>query len=171
MSIAHTRPMAVKVLVGLLVFLSISGFLGAAGMLADPSGRGMGLSPELLEGLPVNDFVLPGLFLLGVYGIGSLLIAQGLMSTKWDPWFGFPGQRTGRHWSWVISVAIGVVLLVWTALEYVLFASRLFDLRDPSAWTGTVVWAIYVVLAGAILFVAAPHPVRMDALHRAGSLA
>lgn len=50
------------VLLVLLVLLGLGGIGGGAAMLADPSGVGIGLSPEMLEGLPISNFVLPGCF-------------------------------------------------------------------------------------------------------------
>jgi hypothetical protein len=51
---------------------------GGAAMLADPSGVSMGLLPDLLDSLPLTNFILPGLFLVIVMGILPIGIAWGL---------------------------------------------------------------------------------------------
>lgn len=99
----------VHVLLVLLVLLGLGGLAGGAAMLADPSGAGMGLPPELLEGLPIANFVLPGLFLIGVMGLAPLSIAYGF----WK----------GRPWAWAAAVTQGVALVLWIGLQMVLWGA------------------------------------------------
>jgi hypothetical protein len=106
-------------LVALLGLLAVGGFDGGLSFVMDRTGASLGAKLSWLEHTPVRDFLLPGLFLLGVYGIGGLILMAGLI---WRPAPG-PLHRLdgalGYHWAWVGSVAFGVALVLWIAYELV----------------------------------------------------
>lgn len=164
------KPTLAKLLIALCVVLGIGGVMGAYGFLSDPSGTGMGLSTDLLAGLPVSDFLLVGLFLGVVYGAGSFVVAAGLWALSGDRWLGFLSLRTSRHWSWTMTVLLGAILLAWTVLEYILFIGtpKLAGLASgPNGWVGYAIWGIFVGLALAILAVASVPSVRRYAVRAA----
>lgn len=97
------------VLLALLILLGLGGLGGGAVLVADPSGAEMGFSATMLEGLPISDFVLPGLFLIGVMGVAPLVIAFGL-------WKRLP-------WAWVTALIQGIVLALWIGLQIVLWGA------------------------------------------------
>lgn len=97
------------VLLVLLVLLGLGGIGGGAAMLADPSGVGMGLSLEMLEGLPISNFVLPGLFLIVVMGLAPLVIAYGFWKRL--------------LWAWNAAVIQGGVLVLWISLQIMLWGA------------------------------------------------
>ena len=76
-------------------------------MLIDPSGQAMGLPPELLDGLPISNFILPGLFLIVVMGISPMVITYSL-------WKCLP-------WAWMASLALGIILVLWICLQIYLW--------------------------------------------------
>lgn len=97
------RPRAVWVLLGLHVFLGVRALVGGSALILVPSGELVGLSVAVLGGTPFQDFLLPGLFLFVVLGVGSLLVAAGVY--------------TSQPWAWVASAGIGVVLVCWVVVE------------------------------------------------------
>ena len=105
----NSRPLTVWILMGLLVFLSLGGFFGGVAFLADPSGASMGLSTDLLIGTPVSDFLLPGLFLLIVMGIGPLIIVYGLWKRN--------------SWVWKTAVFFSLLLIGWIGLQILLWGA------------------------------------------------
>ena len=79
MSAQTKSSQATKILlIILLIFLSLSGLFGIL-FLIDPSGEMVGMPIDLLDKLPIDTFFLPGLYLFIVYGIGSAIIAYGLI--------------------------------------------------------------------------------------------
>ena len=80
----QSRPFTLWALIGCLLFLSISGLAGGIGMLIDPSGASLSLPDDLLANLPIDTFLLPGLYLVVVYGLLAPAIAYGLW--KRAPW-------------------------------------------------------------------------------------
>lgn len=104
------------------------GYLGGAMFFVDPTGKSYGLD-FALKNLPVSDFLLVGVWLFVVYGVGFSLVTYAL--------------RTGRPWGWISAVSLSVVWVVWIAVEtYLLGVSPFIDL-----------WLVPPVLGLVLLFI------------------
>jgi len=57
----------------LQIFLGITAVLGGIGLVSDPSGTKMNVPLELLKNSPFTNFLIPGLVLLLVIGVGHVL--------------------------------------------------------------------------------------------------
>jgi len=120
----HRPPMLWPLLV-MMGILSIGGFIGGISFVAEPTGEGLGARLSWLDQAPVSDFLLPGLFLLVVYGLVPLLLMGGLV------WRFSPGflrrvdGRVGYRWSWAGTIAVGSVLIVWIVYEFTLLPQRI----------------------------------------------
>jgi hypothetical protein len=118
------RPLPVRVAIGLLVFLGLTAFGGGVEMLLFPTGNEF-VPGEWLDHIPiVETWVLPGLVLGIIFGVGSLLAAAGLL---WRPrWTRLHRveSATDRHWSWIATVLLGIGLLAWIGLEVILLPER-----------------------------------------------
>lgn len=135
------RPMAVWLLVFLLVFLALGGLYGGIAMLADPSGQALQMQ-DVLQFLPVPNYILPGLFLTIVMGLAPLLLAYGLVTRPTWRWAHTLSAWSNQHWAWTGSVLVAAGLLLWLTIQAFLIGFR---------------WPIqYVTLANGalILFVA-----------------
>ena len=93
-------------LVILLVFLCLSGLFGIF-FLIDPSGKLVEVPISLLDNLPIDTFILPGLFLLIAYGIGSFIIIYGLLRQ--------------RFWAPVAGLLLGLILIGWVIGQIILW--------------------------------------------------
>ena len=114
------RPVGLTLLILTEVILAILGSGSAIALLLSPSGELMGLPLDLLDGTPVDDFTLVGLFFLAFYGVLPSLASYGLLTMKRWSWTDAINKWTGQHWAWTASTLTGVVLLVWIAVEIVL---------------------------------------------------
>ena len=101
------KPVSVWVLTLDLLVLGLGGLYGGILFLLDPSGARMGVPLSLLEGLPLQDFLLPGLFLLVVMGMAPLILAAAV-------W-----KRVPRAWE--ATLILGLVLLLWLGAEFLLW--------------------------------------------------
>jgi len=149
------RPLALWGLIGALAFLSLGGWYGGVAMLLDPSGVALGMD-EVLPRLPVADFVLPGLFLIVVMGIGPLVVAYGLRARPRWPVLAGVERASGRSWAWSAALALGLVLAAWLALQGALIGFR---------------WPIQYVTAGnaaAIVALALSPAVQRDLVRPVG---
>lgn len=80
--------------------------------LNDPSGRSMELPPEWIANTAFGNYVIPGLYLLLVNGIGMLLLAGLSVQRHWTaPWF------TGT---------LGVGLIIWILVQLAVMPETMF---------------------------------------------
>jgi hypothetical protein len=86
-----------------LMFLGLSGVIGAIPLLVNPSGEPWSMPQSLLQYSPFRSYFVPGIILLVANGLLSLWVL-GLTV----------GKHPGFGW-WVI--AQGVVLLGWLIVE------------------------------------------------------
>jgi len=95
---------AVSLSLGVLqIFISLGGLGGGGGLVADPSGGYLGMSTDALANSPFRDYLVPGLFLLVVNGIGHMV--AGVFSLRRTP--SFSGLATG----------LGLVLMLWITCQ------------------------------------------------------
>jgi len=121
----HRRPPALWLLLFVMGFLSIGGFVGGVSFVVDRTGGGLGANLSWLEGTPVTTFLLPGLLLLGLYGIGSLILMAGL-TWRWSPGpLRRLDRRLGLHWSSAGTVVVGAFLIAWILYEFAVIPERM----------------------------------------------
>lgn len=86
-----------------LVFLALSGIVGAIPLILHPTGEPWTMPQTSLQRSPFHSYLVPGII---------LLLANGLLSL-WVLWLTMR-RRPGYDW-WVI--AQGIVLLSWPIVE------------------------------------------------------
>lgn len=116
----YIRMIIVGILSLSLLLLGVGGIYGGVVFLADPSGGLMGMSLSYLDGLPIHDYLLPGLWLLVVMGIGPLVILYGLWARPAWHWTSVIERRSHAHWSWAAGVVLSIILLVQLGAELLL---------------------------------------------------
>ncbi len=92
-----------KISIILLIFNSVSALFGGAALIADPTGEWLGMGLQLLEGSPFADFLIPGIVLFIIPGIGSALAAYSVVSRK------------KKYYLDIIT--IGIVFTVWIVVQ------------------------------------------------------
>jgi hypothetical protein len=127
-------PASVIILAVLLGLLTIGAVQGGIAMLADPLTP-LGMSVEYLEGTPVDDYVLPGLFLLGIAAASLITIAGLVFGWRWK-WAAGIESRVGYRWPWIAALATGAVLLVFEIIE--LFLVPFHPVMHPLLIAGSV---------------------------------
>lgn len=95
-------------LVILHAFVGVGALFGGFGAIMDPSGEAMGISTDVLKRAPFADFLIPGLILFIVIGIGNLVIAfTAYKKVKLQAYF---------------SGAISFVLMIWIVIQCYMLA-------------------------------------------------
>ncbi len=87
----------------LQAFIGVGGLAAGIGLVLDPTGRNLGMSPHWLAASPFQDYLIPGVVLLAVNGVGQLL--GSLLSFK----------RAPRHPE--VAMALGAFLMAWIATQ------------------------------------------------------
>ncbi len=119
------RPSPLWPVLGLLGLLALGGFIGGLSFVRDASGGGLGANVSWLHETPVSDFFLPGLFLLCVYGIGSLILMVGLVWRMPGGPLPHPDARPGRRWAWIGTIGQGATLVLWILYEFVVLPDQM----------------------------------------------
>ena len=81
------------------------------------------MDTTVLEGTPVGDFTLVGLFFVVAYGVLPILAIYGLWNLPRWHWTDAVNKWTGRNWAWTVTAATGVILIVWIVVEVILIGS------------------------------------------------
>lgn len=117
-SVSSRRPWSVWVVFSLLVFLSLNAVLPGWAMIADPSGAALSFPPGMLRNPIFPNYLIPGLFLFGVVGIGSMVVAiLFLLKANWA-WAQSLNPIRRMHWSWTLTLAMGTVVMLWIVIQY-----------------------------------------------------
>ena len=93
----------------LQAFIGLGALGGGFMLMRDPSGSALGLPTSLLEGSPFPDFLIPGMFLLAVNGVGSLIGA------------GFSFTR--RRYAQELAIVLGAILVAWIVIQVIIISS------------------------------------------------
>ena len=116
-----------RIAVGALTLLGIGAIGGGMTLVASPDGSVAGLETSLLAGSPFPDYLVPGVVLGGLFGIGSLVVA---------------GMGVRRSWlAPFLAFAIGCAQMIWIGVE--LAVIRDFSFLQPTCF------AIGLVIAAA----------------------
>lgn len=98
-----SRPFSVFMLFFLLAFQAMSGIYGGLSLALNPSGAFLQMPLSLLQDSPFGNYLIPGIILFIVLGVGPLIVAYRL----WKKY-----KRAHLE-----SLAIGIALLIWIGVE------------------------------------------------------
>ena len=93
----------------LQAFIGLGALGGGFMLVIDPSGSALGLPMSFLEGSPFPDFLIPGMFLFAINGVGSMIGA------------GFSFAR--RRYAQEIAIVLGAILVAWIVIQVVTISS------------------------------------------------
>ena len=114
-----------------LVVLGLGSLAGGLALVAAPDGSIMGFRTSLLEGSPFPDYLVPGLILGGLFGIGSLLtVVLGLREHPLAPFLAF---------------AIGCGQMIWIVVQLGIIGTRNLSFLHPAMFLVGLVIAIAAV--------------------------
>lgn len=122
-TLKKSRPVAISVMIILEAILAFFGFASGSQFLRDPSGGTHDMDTSILEGTPVGDFLLVGLFFVTFFGILPVLTVYGLVRLPRWRWTDTLNGWTGQNWAWTAAAATGVTLIIWIIVEVVLIGS------------------------------------------------
>jgi len=103
----------------LIVFELLYGVMGIVSgliLMSDPSGAGLGFTPEIRDDIPFQSLLPVGLFLFFLFGLTPLVLALGAV-TRREYAFGKVSEMLSRHWSWTGGVMLMVALVLWLLVE------------------------------------------------------
>ena len=126
------RGRAAWIAIGALVLLGIGALAGGIALVAKPDGSIMHMPLAYLENSPFSDYLIPGLILGGLFGIGSLVVAaMGLLSMRAAPF---------------LALVIGCGQMIWIAVQLTIIRELSF-LHPTMFGVGLVIAAASVLWA------------------------
>ena len=81
------------------------------------------MDTSILVTTPISNFIPVGLFFVTCYGILPSLVIYGLWKRPRWRWTDAFNKWTRENWAWTVTVVIGVILIVWIAVEVALIGS------------------------------------------------
>jgi hypothetical protein len=113
----QSQTFSFRLLLGCLAFLGISAAFGGIVLVANPSGGLIGMPISLLRFSPFEDFLIPGLILGIVFGIGSFAAILALwFRPSWSLASALT-HTTGEHWAWSVPLVIGLGQVIWIVTQ------------------------------------------------------
>ena len=102
---AIERPRWVWLAIALEAFTAIGAVPVGLQLITDPTGASVGFPPGWIEATPFGSYLVPGLYLLLMNGVGMLVLAA---------------LTVLRHWTapWLTGV-LGMGLVVWIGVQLV----------------------------------------------------
>lgn len=124
-----------------LALLALGALPAGWSLITQPDGRGIGLPLEWLDRSPFQNFVIPGLFLFLLFGMGSLVVIYGLLARPRWAWTESLTRRFNMHWSLMAAALIGFGQMIWIVVE-LLMTQRFFLLQPICFGIGLAILAL-----------------------------
>ena len=111
------RPAAVVALIVVQLFQAVGALAGGAVLVTSPKGGIIKMPLSSLKGSPFSDFLIPGIILFVVLGVGPLVVAWALLRRPRSAALEAVNPFRHEYWGWTLSGVIGVGLVIWIAVE------------------------------------------------------
>jgi len=135
---AKRRPLYVWVLIILVFTLAISALISGVMLFAAPKGNAMGMSIDLLNGSPFNDFLGPGIILFLFVGVFPFIVGLGLVNTSLK-WLKSLNPFRNHYWAWTGAITVGIILLIWIIVETIMVGYISFLQPVMGVWGALII--------------------------------
>lgn len=115
----------------LLIFNGVGAFYGGGSLMLHPDGSGLQMPLDILKATPFSDFLIPGIVLFVVNGLGSFFALLTIL-LKWHQ----------QHW---FVIGEGIILCGWILIQIIMI-QQLLMLHYVMFTTG-----VLLILAGLLL--------------------
>lgn len=112
---SHRPPATVVALMALFGLLTVGALQGGIAMVVDPLTP-LDMPTSFLDRAPIDTYLWPGMFLLGVAAASALTIA-GLTLNWPSRWARAIENAVGYRWPWIAAITTGSVLLTFEIIE------------------------------------------------------
>jgi hypothetical protein len=124
-SVPGRRPRIALLAIALEIFVGLGALFGGGALLLAPDGHLLGMPTTLLAGSPFSSYLVPGMILFTVIGLGPLVAAALTLR---------------RHeFAPIAAIAVGLALIGWISVEMVVLAGL-----------ASLAWVLYLVLGVSI---------------------
>lgn len=140
-----------RALAGLHLFIGIGAIVGGLAAIMNPVSP-LGMPASTLAGTPFDSFIIPGVILFVVIGLGNLAAAVPVFMGK--KWLGYPSGTAGialMFWIMVQCAMLGSIValhVIFFCLGAVIGCLALIQLAVEGLWPGTWAQRLVAMLRG-----------------------
>ncbi|TAL70675.1 MAG: hypothetical protein EPN82_01765 [Bacteroidetes bacterium] len=113
-----------KILLGFicicLLYIGGGGIYGGLSFITDPTGKSMGMSPELIKNIIVPNYFIPGIMLLILFGIIPIITTTGLILKHGLPFITPHDNKPKHNWVWHSAYLLSMALVLWILFQLLL---------------------------------------------------
>ncbi len=142
------RPLLFWLLLFLLFFQGLSAAPSGLMLALDPTGGLLQMPLDMLQGTPFPNFLIPGLILCVVLGLGAFFVLACLLIRPDWAWAERLNPFRGQHWTWAAAGAFGLALMLWITVQVLMIG------------LGAFIQVLYFGVGLAILLLTLTRPVR-----------
>ena len=135
----NRRPALSWVLIILLFAIGIGGLISGPMLFVSPNGELMGMTTDVLEGSPFQNFLIPGIILFLFVGVFPVFTGYSLVRKPGWHWPDVINPVKQYHWAWTASWTAGVIMLVWIIVETVLLGYISFLQPVIAGWGSIII--------------------------------
>ena len=132
----------------MIFFLGLGAIFGGGVLIISPSGELFGMPLSFLNNSPFKSFLIPGIILFSVPGIGPVGVALALIKRPACECAELFNFYKDMYWAWTFTIYLAFALVTWIQVQMI--------------FLNAVHWlhSFYMFLAVAIIFVALLPEVR-----------
>ncbi|OGO34104.1 MAG: hypothetical protein A2W35_14255 [Chloroflexi bacterium RBG_16_57_11] len=121
--LANHPSNAVWLLIVLQFLLGLGALAGGAALVMASDGSILQMPLSSLEHSPFPNYLIPGVILFILLGVYPLVVAYSLWQQPAWRWPEALNPIKDKHWSWVASLSVGVILVIWITVQVLLIRS------------------------------------------------
>lgn len=111
------RPLVYWLLLFLLFFQGVSATPAGLMLVSDPTGETMQMPVTWLAGTIFPNYLIPGLILTIVLGLGAFFVLASLLFLPEWGWVRRLNPVKSQHWAWSAAAAFGAALMIWIVVQ------------------------------------------------------
>lgn len=112
-----SRPWTIWIVTAIFAFLALMALPVGWMMLRSPHNDVLGMPVDWIARTPFRSWLIPGIFLFTLIGLGSLCAIVGLLARPGWNWAQRLNPLPGQHWEWTLAAGLGFACMVWIAVQ------------------------------------------------------
>ena len=103
-----------------LLYIGGGGLYGGISFIIDPSGKSIGMAPQLIKSILVPDYFIPGVILIIIFGIIPVVTTTGLIFKHSIPFIKSKESKPKHNWVWHSAYLLSMALVFWIMMQLIL---------------------------------------------------
>jgi hypothetical protein len=113
----ESRPWSIWFVAAIFAFLALMALPVGWMMVRSPHGDILGMSIDWIARTPFGSWLMPGLFLFTVIGLGSLCAIYALFVRPGWQWAQHLNPFRTLRWEWTFAAGMGLAAMVWIVVQ------------------------------------------------------